>query len=82
MGVYLILIAGRPWAELSLMTMFRGTDFSPVEGWTKSLLRKVPTPNVGWNPASSETFLYSSHRSMFSESEKTMTFLSLMPCSS
>ncbi len=32
----LILIAGVPLAEESLMTMLRGTDLVPVEGWVKS----------------------------------------------
>jgi len=76
---HLILMAGRPRAELNLMTMFRGRDFKPVLRWTKSLVRKVPTPKVGWKPAASDTFLYSRHFSMSSESEKTMTFLSVMP---
>lgn len=49
-GTHLILMAGRPAAELSLMTMLSGTDFVPVLRCVKSLVRKVPTPNVGWNP--------------------------------
>ncbi|GJD02593.1 diaminobutyrate decarboxylase [Colletotrichum higginsianum] len=69
---HLILIAGRPLAELSLMTMFSGTDLVPVLRCVKSLVRKVPTPKVGVKPASSEMALYSRHRSMLSESENTM----------
>src|SRR5271156_1262515 len=78
----LILIAGRPPARESLMTMFSGTDFLPSDLCTKSFVRKVPTPNDGANPASSATFLYSRQRSTFSESEKTIAFLSVIPIES
>lgn len=44
-----------------------------------SLVRKVPTPNVAWNPSASAAFLYLKHRSRLSESEKTIVFFSLMP---
>jgi hypothetical protein len=43
------------------------------------LVKNVPTPNVGWKPCSSAAALYLKHRSMFSESENTMVFLSLIP---
>ena len=43
------------------------------------LVRKVPTPKVGWNPAASAAALYLKHSSRFKESENTMVFLSLMP---
>lgn len=38
-STHLILIAGFPPAELSLMTMFNGVDLVPVLVWTKSLVR-------------------------------------------
>lgn len=43
-----------------------------------SLVKKVPTPKVGWNPSASAAFLYLKHRSRLSESEKTIVFFSLM----
>ena len=90
----LIFIAGRPEAEESLMTIFKGTDFLPFDRCVKSsvpvsqivynkiqplLVKKVPTPKVGRKPAFSAASLYSRHSSTFSESENTIVFFSVIP---
>lgn len=50
-----------------------------ILGQKDVLVKNVPTPKTGWNCASSAMVLYSRQCSIFSESENTTVFFSVMP---
>ncbi|KAH3681103.1 hypothetical protein WICPIJ_007935 [Wickerhamomyces pijperi] len=69
-----IFTHGLPLASDSLMTIFNGSDFTPVLKDLKSLVKLVPIPNMDFNPKESAVLLYCTHLSTFKESLKQMTF--------
>lgn len=69
-----ILIAGRPAAEASLITTLRGVVFFLVLQAMKSFVKKVLMPNADLNPAASDSFLSLMQRSALRELEKTSVF--------